>query len=61
MAFFNVNNIVAKFNKLQKEVDAYLERQAREVEQLRQAQEAAETDLRKGQKIAKVLQGIVEE
>lgn len=58
MQFFNINNLIKGFNKLQQQVETYLEAQRAEVERLEKLVEDAKSDQAKAQGISKALKAI---
>lgn len=55
MQFFNINSLIKNFNKLQDQVETYLEAQRLEVERLEKLVAEAKSDKAKAAGIAKAL------
>ena len=58
MNLFNIGNIVSKFNKLQKEVDSYIEGQRSKITKLEQEVESARVDQATALSISNALRNI---
>lgn len=58
MKFFNIQNLINSFNKLQSQVDAYLEAQREEVNRLEKLVEDAKSDARIAQGLQSALKSI---
>lgn len=58
MSVFGIGGIISKFNKLQREVDGYIELQQQRVKLLKEQIESAEKDERTAVNISKALKGL---
>ena len=58
MSVFGISGIISKFNKLQHEVDGYIELQQQRVKLLKEQIESAEKDERTAVNISKALKGL---
>lgn len=61
MSVFGIGGIINKFNKLQREVDGYIELQQQRVKLLKEQIESAEKDERTALNISKALKGLAGE